>query len=208
MTAVSLHRIYQGVENAPPPPLAGALAAWLTHGGASVHVVDPRGGPEDWSRPGPVWLHLEQGVLERCRDKITGADDLRFFGPCAAEAHALFPGATIIPGDPEGVDVDPESLPITTYAGFGPQPGGAFRILAGRYGRARPLPTLLREIVYLVETFEAGHLLFDDEDLGQYESLIPRFENELLHLPWEITWEGIRAGRRIRCSRGSATARL
>ena len=208
MTAVSLHRIYQGVEGAPPPPLAGALAAWLMQQGSSVQVVDRRGEPEDWSRTGPIWVHLETGVLKRCKDALAGTSDLRFFGPCAAEARSLFPRARIIPGDPEGESVDPESLPITTYAGFGAQPGGLFRILAGRYGRARPLATLLREIVYLVETFGAGHLLFDDEDLDRYDDLVPRLESELTHLPWDITWEGSSAGRRIRSSRGSATAQL
>jgi hypothetical protein len=104
--------------------------------------------------------------------------------------------------------VEPDSLPITTYAGFGPQPGGLFRILAGRYGRARPLPTLLREVVYLVETFGAGHLLFDDEDLSRYGDYMARFEEELEHLPWALTWEGSASGLRVRASRDFGAARL
>jgi hypothetical protein len=111
-------------------------------------------------------------------------------------------------GDPEAAVEGSEGapftgfpLPITTYSGFGPQPGGLFRILAGRYGEGRPLPSLLREVVYLVETFGAGHLLFDDEDLSRYGDLLPNFEAELKHLPWSLTWEGTAGNLRVRAAR-------
>jgi len=208
MSSAVTHRIYQGVVDAPPPPLAGALAAWLVGKGLEVRVVDPRGSDESWAGQGPLWVHLESGVLERCRQRIPTDQDLRFFGPSAHEAQSLFPTAQVVSADPEGPDVDPRALPITTYAGFGTQPGGLFRILAGRYGQPRPLPTLLREVVYLVETFRAGHLLFDDEDVGRYGEYMAAFDAELDQLPWTLTWEGSSGGHRVGRTRGGERARL
>lgn len=208
MSSAAPHRIYQGVVNAPPPPLAGGLAAWLTSQGHEVRVIDPRGGHEDWSGAGPLWVHLEGDVLERCRERIPSHDKPTFFGPGAAAAAASFPEARVITGEPEGEAVDPSSLPITTYAGFGPQPGGLFRVLAGRYGVAKPLARLLSEVVYLVETHSAGHLLFDDEDLDRYGNFMSEVEAELRQLPWILTWEGSASGQRIRSTRGAHRARL
>lgn len=210
------HRICQGVIEAPPPPLAGALTAWLSAQGEDFRVVDPRGCASDWSGEGPLWVHLEGGNWSRIRDQIPPhSSPLYFFGPDAEQAGAAHPSGTILLGDPEievrGAQNGPLSvslLPITTYSGFGPQTGGLFRILAGRYGEGRPLPTLLREVVYLVETFGAGHLLFDDEDLNRYGDLILDFETELEHLPWPLTWEGTAGGLRVRAARELARARL
>ena len=83
------------------------------------------------------------------------------------------------------------------WLALGPLPASAAEI-AGRYGVARPLRTLLGEIVYLVETFGAGHLLFDDEDLARYGSYMNKVERELAQLPWSLTWEGRSGERRIR----------
>ncbi len=210
------HRICQGVTDGPPPPLAGALAAWLSARGNDFRVVDPRGSTSDWSGEGPLWVHLEGGNWSRIEDQVpSGSSSLYFFGPEASLAAAAYPSASLVSGDPEsqvrGAQDGPiagSSLPITTYSGFGPQPGGLFRILAGRYGQGRPLPTLLREVVYLVETFGAGHLLFDDEDLSRYGDLLPDFEAELKHLPWALTWEGTAGGLRVRAAREFPNARL
>ena len=84
--------------------------------------------------------------------------------------RAAFPQGRIVRGDPEralsGTDLgDLSILPLTTFAGFGPQPGGLFRLLAGRGDRVRPPSAVLREVVYLVETHQLGHILFDDADL-------------------------------------------
>jgi len=204
-----VHRICQGVLNGPPPPLAGALAAWLSAEGEDFRVVDPRGGVVDWSGDGPLWVHLEGDNWKRIQPHLDEtASSLTFFGPEARQAEATHPSARIVLGDPEGEGATPDLLPITTYAGFGPQPGGLFRILAGRYGLPRPLPTLIREVVYLVETFGAGHLLFDDEDLARYGDLMERFEAELSHLPWALTWEGAAGGRRAGATRDFQKARL
>jgi len=67
---------------------------------------------------------------------------------------------------------------------------------------------LLREVIYLVETFGAGHLLFDDEDLARYGDLMERFEAELSHLPWALTWEGSAGGCRAGATRDFPNARL
>jgi len=209
VSVILTHRIYQGVSSGPPPPLAGALAAWLTQQGEGFRIVDPRGDAADWAGDGPLWIHLEGGNWARIRGQVPDScDPLAFFGPDAQDAADAHPDARIIAGDPEGEGVGPTKLPITTYAGFGPQPGGLFRILAGRYGQARPLATLLREVVYLVETFGAGHLLFDDEDLSLYGNLMIRFEEELTHLPWALTWEGTAQGLRVHAARDFPGARL
>jgi hypothetical protein len=154
-------------------------------------------------------VHLERGNWKELLPHFAEtASSLTFFGPEAHQAEATHPSARIVLGDPEGEGATPDLLPITTYAGFGPQPGGLFRILAGRYGLPRPLPTLLREVVYLVETFGAGHLLFDDEDLARYGDLMERFEAELSHLPWALTWEGSAGGHRAGATRDFPSARL
>ena len=179
-------------------------------------MVDPRGSAGDWSGEGPLWVHLEDGNWSRLKSQVPqDSSSLYFFGPEASRAAAAHPTATLISGDPESEVQSAQdrpftgsSLPITTYSGFGPQPGGLFRILAGRYGEARPLPSLLREVVYLVETFGAGHLLFDDEDLSRYGDLMPSFEAELQHLPWLLTWEGTASGLRVRATRDFPGARL
>ena len=193
------HRICQGVIDAPPPPLAGALSAWLRRQGKKVRVVDPRGAEPHWAGIGTLWVHLEGGNWSRLRPQIPQHElDLRFFGPEAQLAAVDFPEATILSGEPEGDGLDPKALPITTFAGFGAQPGGLFRIFAGRYGQPRPLPSLLIEIVYLVESHKAGHFLFDDEDLAAYGEHMAKFEEELNHLPWPLTWEGRAGGHRVR----------
>ena len=192
------HRICQGVIDAPPPPLAGALSAWLRKGGQKVRVIDPRGAEAYWAGIGPLWVHLEAGNWDRLRDQIPEHEhELYFFGPEADLGAADYPHATVVPSDPEGEGLDPKDLPITTYAGFGPQTGGLFRLLAGRYGQPRPLAKLLIEIVYLVETHKAGHFIFDDEDLSTYGDHMAKFEEELGHLPWSLTWEGRAAGCRV-----------
>jgi hypothetical protein len=196
------HRICQGVTDAPPPPLAGALAAWLRKNGEAVRVVDPRNEPADWSGVGPLWVHLEGNNWQWIQESIPPDEaDLRFFGPEASRGKEKFTEVRIFSADPEGIGMDPAVLPITTYSGFGAQPGGLFRILASRFGQPRPLPLLLNELVYLVETFGAGHLLFDDEDLSASRDLLQKFEGELSHLPWAITWEGRASGRRVRAAR-------
>ena len=197
-------RISQGVVDAPPPPLAGSLAAWLGRRGWLVRVVDPRGQSEDWSGTGPIWVHLDAGFSEQRLAAIKDSKDLHFFGPALSQEHCRqnlmqrFVRATLVPGDPEahgGPPIDLADLPLTSYAGFGEQPGGLFRLLAGRGYRQRPIALLCREIAYLVETFGAGHLLFDDEDLGRYPGWLETFSSELKALPWPLSWEGTVNGK-------------
>ena len=199
-------RISQGVLDAPPPPLAGALAAWLMRDGWQVRVVDPRGGRCDWAGQGPLWVHLDNNFRSSRLDGLQGQQEMYLFGPAVSTpSHRTmisqqFPQGQIIDGDPEPSEQrieDLSELPLTTYTGFGPQPGGLFRILAGRGDRSRPIAHLCREIVYLVETFSAGHLLFDDEDLGAYPGWLESLQSELRQLPWPLTWEGTIRGRRI-----------
>jgi hypothetical protein len=201
------YRISQGVVDAPPPPLAGSLAAWLGRRGHLVRIVDPRGESEDWSGTGPLWIHLDTGFAEQRLAAIHDSEDLRFFGPALNQEHCRndlrrhFNLATLVPGDPEshgGDPIDLADLPITSYAGFGEQPGGLFRLLAGRGRRQRPIALLCREIAYLVETFAAGHLLFDDEDLGRYPGWLEAFSTELKALPWPLSWEGTLNGKHAR----------
>lgn len=114
--------------------------------------------------------------------------------------RAAFPQGRIVRGDPEralsGTDLgDLSILPLTTFAGFGPQPGGLFRLLAGRGDRVRPPSAVLREVVYLVETHQLGHILFDDADLTAYGGWLQEFEAGLAHLPWPVTWQGNLQGR-------------
>ena len=208
-------RISQGVVDAPPPPLAGSLAAWLGRRGWLVRVVDPRGESADWSGKGPLWIHLDADFTEQRLAAIEDSKDLRFFGPalnqerCREDLKRRFQMATLVPGDPEAHDgylVDPANLPLTSYAGFGDQPGGLFRLLAGRGDRQRPIALLCREITYLVETFGAGHLLFDDEDLGRYPGWLEAFSAELKALPWPLSWEGTLNGKHAQ-GRGRQAAR-
>ena len=204
------HLIVPGAGDGPPPPLAGALAAWLMREGHDVVVVGAQGAR---SGRGTCWVHLEAG--ERPGDLPLDVG-LRFFGPGvddpdARRAADRFPGSTCVIGDPEPTGArieDLDSLPITTWAGFD-RPGPAFRVLAGRGDRWRSPGHLLREVAYLVETFGAGHLLFDDADLAGWGDGLARFEAGLARLPWALTWEatvdgGRRAGgrgRRLGCRR-------
>lgn len=182
-------RIAQNVGDAPPPPLAGALAAWVLRAGGDVHVVDPRGAPFE---PGPAHVPLYVHVDAGSEPSLDGLEweELVLFGP---GSHA----------DPE-LAITPEAglltldgLPLTTFAGFGRQ-AGAFRLLAGRGDRVRPVAAVIREIIYLVEMSDLGHVLFDDADLAAYGDWLPRFEAELAHLPWALTWQGTVAGARVR----------
>jgi len=178
----------------PPPPLAGALSAWWRRAGDAVRIVRGRAEAED------LWVHLEDGAPALRLDHA--ATDLHFFGPGVEDPAARdavrrwHPGAEIVRGDPEPGMCDVAALPITTWAGFEPL-GGAFRLLASRGPRPRPLAHVVREIVYLVETHAAGHLLFDDADLGAFPGWIDAFEGELRHLPWDLTWEANVGGDRV-----------
>ena len=126
---------------------------------------------------------------------------LRDAGVDALEGETL-DGGRLVRGDPEAVLgavlADLGVRPITAYAGFGVDLRGAFRLLAGRGDRVRPVGAVVREVVYLVETRQLGHVLFDDEDLGAYGDWIERFEAEVAHLPWGVTWEGTVDGERRR----------
>ncbi len=171
-----------------------------------MEVVDPRGEPA-WKHEGsdawPLWVHLEGGVAP------TGGGDV-YFGPGVdALGGDTFAAARLVRGDPEAGLENPEFgipaelsdlgvLPITTFAGFGAELRGAFRLLAGRGDRVRPVSAVVREIVYLVETRQLGHVLFDDADLGAYGDWLSCFESELAHLPWRVTWEGTIDGERRR----------
>ena len=182
-------RIVQGVGDAPPPPLAGALAAWVARAGGAVHVVDPRGGPMSAGSPDlPLFVHLESGRIGATT--VPSTSPPTFFGP---GRHR----------DPE-LAIDPsadlrslEVLPLTTFHGFGAQTG-AFRLLAGRGDRVRPVGHLIREIVYLVEMARLGHVLFDDADLATHPGWLSAFKEALSHLPWRITWEGTVGGVKTR----------
>ncbi len=180
-------RIVQGVGDAPPPPLAGALAAWVLRAGGRVHVVDPRGAPFD---PGPAAVPLFVHVEGAGAPSLDGLqwEELTLIGPGqhADPERAFSPDADLTALD---------GLPLTTFAGFGAQEG-AFRLLAGRGDRVRPVAAVIKEIVYLVEMSDLGHVLFDDADLASYGDWLPRFEAELAHLPWALTWQGTVAGVR------------
>ena len=173
-------RILQRTGDAPPPPLAGALAAWVLRAGGAVHVVDPRGAEVDPGDPSwPLYVHVEAHA-EAPTDGVP-------FGPGRGDPELLVsPDA-----DLRSLDV----LPLTTFAGFGPQ-AGAFRLLAGRGDRVRPVGAVIREIVYLVEMAQLGHVIFDDADLADYGDWLETFESELAHLPWRVTWEGTVGGAR------------
>jgi len=152
-------------------------------------------------------VHLEdQPPSERVASIPTDAQDLRFFGPgveretVRVELARQFEDAKLVRGDPEPSAArieDLDSLPLTTWAGFGQLNGGALRLLAGRGDRWRSPQHVLREIVYAVETFGIGHLLFDDADLAPYGQWLPLFEAELAHLPWRLTWEATVDGKRV-----------
>lgn len=212
-------RISQGGVG-PSPPLAGALAAWVLRAGGDVVVVDPRGAPRGigWDALSgepvdaaavarwPLWAHLEGGFQDDRLAQVAllaGGAELVLFGPGADEERLLVGTAPegpervrIVRGDPEeGLGRDLSLLPLTTFAGFG-SAGGAFRLLAGRGDRVKPVSLVVREIVYLVESAQLGHVLFDDADLAAYGDWVDRFEDELRHLPWPITWEGTWQGAR------------
>ena len=199
MTDRPLRTVSIAPGGGPPPPLAGALVAWWRRDGDDVVVV--RGRTEG---TGEVWVHLEG---EPGDDRFGHADpqaDVHFFGPgvddpvCRDAARRHVPTAELVFGDPEpgGRVEDLSQLPITTWAGF--DHVGVFRILAGRGDRVRPIPHLIREVVYLVETLQAGHFLFDDADLSAYPGWQGAFEAELAQLPWALTWEGTVGGDRHR----------
>ncbi len=173
-----------------------------------MRIVDPLGQSEDWGADaGPLWVHLEDSpAVERLASVPTGTQDLRFFGPgvereaVRAELAQRFEDEGLVRGDPEPSASrieDLDSLPLTTWAGFGQLQGGALRLLAGRGDRWRSPQHVLREVVYAVETFGIGHLLFDDADLAPYREWLPLFEAELAHLPWRITWEATVDGKRV-----------
>ncbi len=181
--------------DAPPPPLAGALAAWWRRAGGDVVVVRGRGAADE------LWVHLEG---EPDDDRFAhDAADIHFFGPGVEDpavrdaVRRAHPTADIVRGDPEPGMEDVTTLPLTTWSGFEPL-GGAFRLLASRGPRARPVAHVVREVVYLVETHGAGHLLFDDADLAAFPEWLPAFEAELAHLPWDLTWEANVGGDRVR----------
>lgn len=191
------HTLSIAPGDGPPPPLAGALSAWWSREGCTVRVV--RGfGPVS----GDLWVHLEG---EPGEDRFDVPDaDVHFFGPGVEDPavrdaiRRARPTAEIVRGDPEPGGVpDLADLPITTWEGFEPL-GGAFRLLAGRGSRPRSLGHLLREVVYLVETHEAGHLIFDDADLAVFPGWRSAFEDELARLPWELSWEGTFHAERVR----------
>jgi hypothetical protein len=173
--------------------------------GQAVVVVDP---PE---AQGPCWVHLERGGWpELPQEGQAPGLAPRFFGPGVhdSEVHQellrRFPGSSCVVGDPEPTAdriEDLDSLPITTWAGFD-RPGPAFRVLAGRGDRWRSPAHLLREVVYLVETWAAGHLLFDDADLAGWGDGLARFEAGLARLPWQLTWEATVDGHRRAGERG------
>ena len=182
-------RILQGVHDAPPPPLAGALAAWVLRAGGSVHIIDPRGAPLD---PGdsrlPLFAHVEAGR----EPDLEGLEwkELTVIGPerGADPELAISPTADLS---------SLHGLPLRTFVGFGHQ-AGAFRLLAGRGDRVRTVASVLREIVYLVEMSQLGHVVFDDADVAAYGDWLDRFRAGLQHLPWAVTWEASVRGRKVR----------
>ncbi len=168
-----MHRIWIG-ETSPPPPLAGVLAAFLARRGEDFALVPD---PADAD-----WVHVEAG---------TDAPEVR---PGAVVFGAVPPHDAV--ATLAAVD-DLDALPITTWWGFGWR-GPAFRMLAGRGDdRVRSVDHALREVVYLVETYGSGHLMFDDEDLGRWRGWADAFAEGLAHLPWELTWEATIGGRRV-----------
>ena len=64
MDTAPVHRIFTGRGQAAPPPLAGALAAWLTSIGLSHRVVDLRGEALDWPGEGGAKLGKTSGRLK------------------------------------------------------------------------------------------------------------------------------------------------
>lgn len=169
-------RLHVGLAQDPPPAIAGAFAAWLVQQGSSFEVVDALEGPD-------LWVVVDQPVAPGVIP-----DGARVFGPMAEALGGIV-------GDPSGVHAL-EDLPITTWAGFGLPHGGARRILAGRGDRVRPVAQVLREITYLVEMQQVGHLFFDDADLAAYGEWLRTFEAELARLPWDVTWDGTVDGAR------------
>ncbi|MCO4770283.1 MAG: hypothetical protein KDA24_09660 [Deltaproteobacteria bacterium] len=179
----------------------------MLRAGGDVVVVDPRGAG-DWpvneaSAGWPLWVHLEGGASWEGDEAAVAEEPTVFFGPGVDDEAAVasllsrFPEARVVRGDPEAglpgrVDLsDLGVLPLTTFGGFGSHEG-AFRLLAGRGDRVRPVSAVVREVIYLVETRKLGHVLFDDADLSAYGDWLDRFEVELAHLPWRVTWEGSR----------------
>jgi hypothetical protein len=202
-----VHRIFAGTPDPqPPPPLAGGLAAFLARRGDAVEILGRPPPAGRGSGTGPLWIHIEdEDSLSRALALVAQGGGLpagatTLFGSVHRLNTAPPPDTDVVAGCAidhlGGRSQDLDALPITTWAGFGPC-GPAFRLLAGRGDdRVRSVRHVLREVVYLVETWKAGHLMFDDEDLGRYSGWADTFAAELEHLPWRLTWEATIGGRR------------
>lgn len=163
---------------APPPSVAGLLAAFFRSQGNDVIVLDPVGCPARWQPVDQLWVHREP-------------DDPRPIRPELLVQVLALHGVVDLPpwremAWPEGEAGD---LPITTWAGFGVLRGGALRVAAGPGDRVRPVAHFLREILYAAETYGVGHLLFDDADLAAYPGWLEAMIAASCGLPWSISWD-------------------
>lgn len=210
MTAPLHLRISQGVPDGPAPPLAGALAAWVLRDDGEITVVDPVGAPPQ-AGGGALWAHLEWDAGPDRIEQIAalpGSARATLFGPGVDDPERrellrarLGDSIHFAPGDPERElpgrpALDPAHLPLTTYAGFGTW-GGGHRLLAGRGDRLRPVAAVIREVVYLVEMRQLGHVLFDDAALGEHPAWLDAFRAELAHLPWPVSWQAPGVAHRL-----------